>query len=238
MAEATETTNTVDPSVTIFPEDAQAEAQTPTSEGTTDQTQQTETPDESIADQKEGSNVAEGDKKEGEGEKTEEPKEGDKKPDDKDSKEIKLELSKDSSLTAEELQAVSEFAKEKGLSQEDAQKLLDMREESVKRFREEQLALVEDRKAKWLNDLKADKELGGENFATSVSESHRVVKQFFSEEFIRDLETSGLGNYPEFVRGFARIGKLLADDKYVKGGVRAGGEKTLESYFYGDQKGE
>ena len=85
--------------------------------------------------------------------------------------------------------------------------------------------MIEERKVNWLNDAKADKEIGGENFTVSVSEASRVVKQFFSEAFQKDLENSGLGNYKEFIRGFARIGKLVSDDKMVKGGVRSGGEK-------------
>lgn len=228
-----EITNTAQENLSIFPEDAQANAQSPATDGNKDQSQQAEPTKEAIAAPTETPKV-EGDKpKEGEGAKPAEAKpDGDQKPKEDAPKEIKLELSKDSALTNEELQAVSDYAKEKGLSQEDAQKLLDMREESVQRFREGQTALVEERKTNWLNDLKADKELGGENFATSVSEASRVVKQFFSEEFQKDLENSGLGNYKEFVRGFARIGKLVSDDKMVKGGVRSGGEKSLESYFY------
>ena len=213
-----ETTNTAQENLSIFPEDAQSVAQPTATEGDKDQTQKDETAKEAIAAPKE-TQESEGDKaKEGEGEKTEEKKpDGDQKPKEEAPKEIKLELSKDSSLTPEELQAVSDYAKEKGLSQEDAQKLLDMREESVQRFREGQTAMIEERKVNWLNDAKADKEIGGENFTVSVSEASRVVKQFFSEDFQKDLENSGLGNYKEFIRGFARIGKLVSDDKMVKG---------------------
>lgn len=237
--QAAETTNPAQENISIFPEDAQASAQTPATEGDKDQSQNTDPLAESIADPK-AEQKPEGDKpKEGEETKPKEeekPAEGEKPKDGEAPKEVKLELSKESVLTEDELKSVMDYAKQKGLDQEAAQKMLDMREESVKRFQQDQAAMVEERKTNWLNETKADKEIGGENFATSVAESSRVVKAFFSETFQKDLENSGLGNYKEFVRGFARIGKLISDDKLVKGGVRAGGEKSIESYFYEDKK--
>lgn len=230
--QSAEITNTVDTSVGIFPEDAKADAQTQATDGNKDQSQNTETPNDTIADQKETPKETEGDKK-AEGENKDAAKKDDQK---SEKAEIKLELSKDSSLTEDELKSVLDFAKEKGLDQEAAQKMLDMKEESVDRFRQGQTDMIEQRKINWLAELKSDKELGGDNFAQSVSESHRVVKQFFSEAFQKDLENSGLGNYKEFVRGFARIGKLVSDDKLIRGGIQTGGEKSLESYFYDDKK--
>jgi hypothetical protein len=143
-----------------------------------------------------------------------------------------LKIPEGSDLDADAVERISSFAKEKGLTNDQAQELLNREHEAVQGFKSNQMQLIETKKLQWVEQLKTDKELGGENFAKSVEESSRVIKKYFPESFQKELEKTGLGNYPDLVRGFARIGKAMANDTLVTSGAQSGGKKAMEDYFY------
>ena len=70
----------------------------------------------------------------------------------------------------------------------------------------------------WVGEIKADKEIGGANFDTSVRHAQAAAKKFGSPEFLAALDATGMGSHPELVRVFARIGKAMAEDTFVAPG--------------------
>ena len=74
-----------------------------------------------------------------------------------------------------------------------------------------QTAIVTQRNT-WANQVKADSELGGQNFANTKLNIGRVMQQFGTPELKNFLNESGLGYNPDFVRFMNKVGTLIGND--------------------------
>lgn len=108
---------------------------------------------------------------------------------------------------ADDVATVLAEAKAAGLTQNEAQAIVDARLDSYAKAAET-----------YATALKADKELGGDK----LPETERLAKlardvmfppKSEGAAFADRLFKTGAGNHPELVRAFVRIGKLLAEDK-------------------------
>jgi hypothetical protein len=133
---------------------------------------------------------------------------------------IKNTLSKDS---------VEAFAKEHGLSEDQAKAMLvrdqkiaqSLVDETTKSFKDmltEQEKLKSDWKRKeqeknreWHRELKADPNFGGENFKQNVQLADRTLEDFMPE-LKKELTDQGVVLRPSVMRGLARIGERLFQD--------------------------
>lgn len=200
--------------------------------------------EEKKSDQKQVSSEGETSKKEdgkaAEPSKEEAPKDkGDAKPTEEKKavpEKYDFKLPEGSLLTSKHLEDLAALAKERGLSQEEAQKLLERDSGVVKSFQDSQLKLVEEHKQKWLEASQSDKEFGGEAFKANAEIAQRAIAKFGSEAFKQELERSGLGNHPELVRTFVRIGKAMSEDSLVvpKTQIVGASKKSAEEIFYGE----
>ena len=146
-----------------------------------------------------------------------------------------LQLPKDSLLKQEHVDKVAAEAKARGLSNEDAQKLLERDNSVVSGYLEQTKQNLTELSNKWVDQIKADKELGGEKFNENAELAKRVVGRFATDDFKKVLSESGFGNHPELVRVFARIGRAMSSDKLVIPGSNvATKSKSMEDVFYGD----
>lgn len=148
-------------------------------------------------------------KTEGEGEKTEEK-----------AVEITLKLPDGSLLTPEAVERLTAYAKEKGLSQEAAQELLDRDHNTVKSFHEVQKKQLDDMRKIWVKEIQDDPEFGGKDAKKNQELAKRGMK-FIGKQIGREkeleqiLNLTGLGDNPVFIRAFHFIGKKLANDNFV-----------------------
>lgn len=100
-------------------------------------------------------------------------------------------------------EVVGAVAKECGLSQAKAQKFASAVDAANMEFCAKQAQ-------KWVKDLKADKEIGGDKFNASCALARRVFDKYGTNPELRELLSySGFTNHPEFVRMFVRIGQDL-----------------------------
>jgi hypothetical protein len=121
-------------------------------------------------------------------------------------------------FTEAQLEGFAATAKELGLSQENAQKMLAAMVPTARQY------LVDDLKAKsreWVSLSEKDPEIGGANFKANVGVANSALKQFATPEFTALLRGSGLGAHPEVVRVFYRIGKAMQQDHGVTGSASA-----------------
>lgn len=121
-------------------------------------------------------------------------------------------------FSEEQVQGFAATAKELGLSQENAQKMLAAMVPTARQY------LVDDLKAKsqeWASLSEKDPEIGGANFKANVGVANQALKQFATPEFTALLRGSGLGAHPEVVRVFYRIGKAMQQDHGVTGSASA-----------------
>lgn len=125
--------------------------------------------------------------------------------------------------------------KEWGLSQDQAQDLLNLAPKLVDATVEKTTAAVleavglKDR-ATWAQQVREDKVIGGEKVAENVAIARRGADALFSAETRDFLKKSGLGNHPALVRDMHRFGQTLSEDGFVPGGKNAT-PKTAQSYF-------
>jgi hypothetical protein len=136
-----------------------------------------------------------------------------------------LKAPKDSLLDSGAVDRIKSFAKEKGLSPDQAQALLERESANVASFVAEQQKTHEEMRTSWLEQARTDKEIGGDNFNANTELAKRVVERFGTDEFKKALDESGLGNHPELVRILARIGKAMGNDTLVVPGSSTGTPK-------------
>ena len=134
---------------------------------------------------------------------------------------------------------VSEFtalARELNLSQEQAQKLVDLHVRHWLGFEEQTRAQAEE----WRKQTMNDPEFGGQKFMQSLQDAHRFVNAFGGEKLRIALDATGAGNHPEIFKAFALAGRLLGEDQLVKGTgtalVGGGTFADLANTLYPDMK--
>ena len=108
----------------------------------------------------------------------------------------------------------SDVAKELGLPQDKAQAVIDKMAPAIKARDEAAIAQV---KSDLLSAAKADKEIGGEAFDENVAIAKLAMDAYFSPDFAKFLNDTGLGNHPEMIRGLRKAGIPLKPDGWVHG---------------------
>jgi hypothetical protein len=135
-------------------------------------------------------------------------------------------------LDTEVTDELKALAKEKNLGQEDTQKFVDLGTKIVQKVEtqyREQIATVQ---AGWLEATKTDKEFGGDKLQENVAVAKQALDTFGTPELSKLLNESGLGNNPEIIRAFYRVGLKMAPDRLVPGTTKPAGGATAEKAFY------
>jgi hypothetical protein len=110
---------------------------------------------------------------------------------------------------SETLTEFKAIAKELDLTQEQAQKLVDLQVKMVQADAKAQVEALEALGNEWAEQTK--KELG-KNLNTELAFVAKARNQFASKELIQLLDETKLGNHPEMVKLFAAIGKAISED--------------------------
>ena len=85
----------------------------------------------------------------------------------------------------------------------------------------------------WAAEAKADKEFGGAKFAENMGAARKAFTEFGSERALQIFDTYGLGNNPEVLRMFVRIGKAMGEGGTILGGD-GGGRVSAARDMYPD----
>ncbi len=126
------------------------------------------------------------------------------------------------------------IAKEFNLSQAGAQKLFDRLAGDLQpKMMADAQAKFEQTKETWLNETKADKELGGTAFEANVKIAGRALNSFGGEGLKDVLDKTGIGNHPEMVRLMFRIGKAMREDQIIHPDAKVGNSESerLDRYY-------
>lgn len=152
-----------------------------------------------------------------------------------------LKVPKDSPLTAKHIEEFAKAAKENGLSNEEAQGLLERDHEVASQVVAAKEAEFVARKEAWKQEVIKDPEIGGmygAELKSNIVRAQQGLARFASASFMQMLETTGLGNHPEMVRMGLRIDKASANDRAVMVGGQNGveGKKSAQESLYGGTK--
>lgn len=136
-----------------------------------------------------------------------------------------------------QIDAFSPVAKELGLSNDQAQKLVDIHVAQTQAAQAAQHEAWEAVAKQWADEARADKEIGGVKFDESIRFASKAIDKFGSRELREALDTSKMGNHPAVVRFFVTVGRQLAEDAMLNGNAAQGGvPKTLAEKMFPDLK--
>lgn len=124
-------------------------------------------------------------------------------------------------------EAFAGVARELDLSQVAAQKVLNKVVPTLQARQVDQIRAVQEQ---WTADARADKEFGGDALKANLALGAKAVDRFGTPELKDLLEKTGLGNHPEVIRAFVRVGKAISDDTLLgaKGAPKGGIPSTFE----------
>lgn len=124
-------------------------------------------------------------------------------------------------LDTEVTTELADLSKEFGLSQENAQKVADLGVKLSQKWAAEQVKALEASGTEWAAATQSDAEIGGDKLDASLAAGQKALKELGTPELSKLLAQSRLGNHPEVIRFFARVGQRVSTDGFVAGGQGA-----------------
>lgn len=118
-------------------------------------------------------------------------------------------------LDQEVLGEFKALGKELNLPQAQAQKVADLGVQLAQKWAAAQTANVEALQAEWLETTKADKDFGGEKLAATLADGKKALDAYGTDALREVLNQTKLGNHPEVIRFFAKVGQTLNEDGHV-----------------------
>lgn len=163
------------------------------------------------------------------------PEEGEGKPDgEKPTAPEKYEFKapEGTQLAPEVLGKFEGVARELGLSQEAAQKVVDAMAPQIAAA---QTAQYEAIKTGWAESAKTDKEFGGDKLNENLATAKKALDAFGTPELRTLLNDTGLGNHPEIIRAFYRAGQKISGSNFVPGGASGAAQTSAAATLYPNQ---
>lgn len=140
-----------------------------------------------------------------------------------------LEVPEDMEIDMPTVEALSEVAKEIGLSQEKFNTLYNKMMPVLNDRLAEQIDSV---RGDFIKEAKADPEIGGAKWSETLTIARKALFQF-TDEGTRDLlKASGLDCHPGIIRAFLNVGKAMSDDTVLRGSTAAVERDAARSFFY------
>jgi len=130
------------------------------------------------------------------------------------------------------------LAKDMGLTQENAQKLVDLgfklAGSNTEALQGSQQETWTKQRETWVNELKNDKEFGGENFNANIEQAKLALRRFGDDSIRGFLESTGFGDHAGLVKMFAKIARETGEMATVDGVPRAGADsRSFADVMYG-----
>jgi hypothetical protein len=162
----------------------------------------------------------------GESEKSEESTDTtDADQEEKQEEEVKAEVPEKYELTMPEgveldstlLDKATPVFQELGLTNDQANKLGTMFAEHQSAMHDQYINDWANQQKEWVTNLKADPDFGGSKFDANVSVAKQAIERFADDQTKQVLNETGMGNHPEFIKLFHRIGMAISEDGFSDG---------------------
>ncbi|MWF13618.1 peptidase [Escherichia coli] len=136
-------------------------------------------------------------------------------------------------LDSAALEQFEPIARELNLSNEQAQKMVDLYGTKILPMVQQQQAEAWQKTTEqWAADVKADKEIGGDKLTGSISVAQRALDTFGDPDLKEYLNASGLGNHPGLIKFCVKVGKAMSEDGMVTG--KEAGQRSAAEVLYGN----
>lgn len=150
---------------------------------------------------------------------------------------IKLELPKESKLHQTDAERIATYAREQGLSADEAKAVLAESDRAVAAYDARQQEGAKTQREGWVTEWQADPKLGGDNLPATQKNIQRALDKFVPKGLQEKLTITGFGAYPDMVRFLNNVGAAMREDGGINGGgPGAGGETSAADKLYGDTK--
>jgi hypothetical protein len=128
-----------------------------------------------------------------------------------------------------QIDAFSPIAKELGLTNDQAQKLVDFHTATVTNATAAVAQARVAETAKWGEQSAADADFGGVKFKENTGIAVKALDKFGTPALRQALDASGMGNHPEVFRLLWKIGKSISEDTFSSGNGGGGGAPRLSA---------
>ena len=122
---------------------------------------------------------------------------------------------------ADSLKPATELFAETGLSQEQAQKFIDLAMARESAAAQRGVQAFVDLQNQWVSEIKADPDIGGDRLKTSLASAARAIDRLNVPGLREALNFTGAGNHPAVVKAFVRLGQMISEDRYRPGSPAA-----------------
>ena len=145
-----------------------------------------------------------------------------------------LKLPEGSLLSNQDLAAVKQEAKENNLSLDEAQGILEVKNDAVRDFSQRQQETWRNLRKEWKQSWINDPEYGGDKASESTELAKRAWDKLADNELKTLADQTGWGDHPAVLRMLARAGRLFSEDQLIRGNVGSTGQKkNAEEILYG-----
>ena len=120
-------------------------------------------------------------------------------------------------IDAEAMKAAGDMFADAGLSQEQAQKFIDLAVSREQAAAQKNTQAFVDMQDKWVKEVKADPEIGGDKLNATLASGARAIDRLGIPGLKEALDYTGAGNNPAIVKAFARIGQMMSEDRFASG---------------------
>ena len=128
-------------------------------------------------------------------------------------------------LDSELLAEAAPVFKDLGLTQTQAQTLIDLQSKKAEADVQKQMNDFNQMIDGWKQQSQDDKEFGGDKFDESVAVAREAIDKFGTPELKDLLSEHGVGNHPEVIRFMVKVGTLTRE-KAISGGGRPASQNT------------
>ena len=125
------------------------------------------------------------------------------------------------------MEAFTPIAKELGLTQDQAQKLVDVYSNANADAVATMGSQIDALHQTWIQEVKDDPDLGGAKFDETVATARTFINGYGDQKLTDVLNETGLGNHPAVVKLFYKLGRSMSEDNVNIGAIRGQeGEKS------------
>jgi len=118
---------------------------------------------------------------------------------------------------ADSLKPATELFAETGLSQDQAQKFIDLAMARETAAAHKSVQAFVDLQNQWVSEIKADPDIGGDRLKASLASANRAIDRLDVPGLREALNFTGAGNHPAIVKAFVRLGQMIAEDRFRPG---------------------
>lgn len=141
----------------------------------------------------------------------------------------KLELPEGITIPEDKREALTGIAQKHGLSNEAMKDLMALQADSLKTQAAAPYKLWQDTQVGWQNEIKADKEIGGDKLPATLQTVSKALDQYGTPGVRQALDYTGAGNNPEIVRTIHAMAKALGEGGHVNGNPPNGRQGPIDA---------